>query len=201
MITRNLLLITLAALLSGCGFQLRGTGDTQFALTELDVSARNAYGETVKQVREALENNQVKLSSSAPYHLILTREESKQRAASYSTASRSAEIEQSKTLSYEIRGENQLLLLQNEIEVQSIYTQDQNNIAGSGEEAAQSGQEMQRALVQRLVQSLQLITPQQLGQLQQTAQAKAKADAEALAAASKAERDQPQQSPIEFPNQ
>jgi LPS-assembly lipoprotein len=50
------------------------------------------------------------------------------------------------------------------------------------------------------MQNLQLITPQQLEQLQQTAQAKAKAEAEALAAASKAERDRPQQSPIQIPS-
>ena len=39
MIKRNLLVIGLAGLLGACGFQLRGTGDVQFALKELDVSA------------------------------------------------------------------------------------------------------------------------------------------------------------------
>jgi LPS-assembly lipoprotein len=37
MMKRNLLVIGLAGLLSACGFQLRGTGDVQFALKELDV--------------------------------------------------------------------------------------------------------------------------------------------------------------------
>jgi LPS-assembly lipoprotein len=201
MIKRNLMMVGLAALLSACGFQLRGTGDTHFALTELDVSARNVYGDTVKQVRQVLENNQVKVYDSAPYHLILTRENSSQRTASYTSNSRSAEIQLTDTLDYEIRGANNLLLLQNQLEVQSVYNQDQNNIVGSGQEAVQLGQEMRRQLVQKLAQNLRVITPQQLDQLQQTAAAKAKADADALAAAAKAERDQPQQSPIEIPTE
>jgi LPS-assembly lipoprotein len=199
MIKRNLMVFGLAALLSACGFQLRGSGDTHFALTELDLSARNAYGETVKQVRQVLESNNVKVSSSAPFHLILAREDSQQRTVSYARNSGSAEIELTKTLDYEVRGANNLLLLQNRLEVQSVYAQDQNNITGSGQEAAQLAQEMRRNLVQKLAQNLQMITPQQLEQLQQSAQAKAKADADALAAASKAERDQPQQSPIQIP--
>jgi LPS-assembly lipoprotein len=201
MMKRKLMVIGLAALLSACGFQLRGTGDTHFALTELDLSARNAYGETVKQVRKALENNQVKVTNSAPFHLVLARENSQQRTVSYARNSTGAEIELTNTLDYEIRGENNLLLLQNQVEVQSVYSQDQNNITGSGQEAAQLTQEMRRSLVQKLAQNLQMITPQQLEQLQQTAQAKAKADADALAAARKAERDLPQQSPIQIPTE
>jgi len=200
MIKRNLLVIGLAALLSACGFQLRGTGDSHFALTELNLSARNAYGETVKQVRSALQSSNIKVSSRAPFQLVLSNETSTQRTASFTGNARSAEVELTNTLSYEIRGANNLLLLQNQLEVQSVLAQDQNNIAGSGQEAAQLAQEMRRNLVRKLMQNLQLITPQQLEQLQQTAQAKAKAEAEALAAASKAERDRPQQSPIQIPS-
>jgi LPS-assembly lipoprotein len=200
MIKRNLLVIGLAALLSACGFQLRGTGDSHFALTELNLSARNAYGETVKQVRSALQSNNIKVSSNAPFQLVLSNETSTQRTASFTGNARSAEVELTNTLSYEIRGANNLLLLQNQLEVQSVLSQDQNNIAGSGQEAVQLAQEMRRNLVRKLMQNLQLITPQQLEQLQQTAQAKAKAEAEALAAASKAERDRPQQSPIQIPS-
>jgi LPS-assembly lipoprotein len=199
MIKRNLLLLSLATLLSACGFQLRGTGESHFALKELDVSARNAFGDTVKQVRQVLESNNVKVSSSAPFHLVLAREDSQQRTASYARNSGSAQIEMTNTLDYEIRGADNLLLLENQLEVQNVYNQDQNNITGSGQEAAQLSQEMRRRLVQKLVQNLQLITPQQLEQLQTTAQARAKAEADALAAAAKADRDQPQQSPIEFP--
>lgn len=196
---RNLMVLGLATLLSACGFQLRGTGETHFALTELDVSARNEYGDTVKELRNVLENNHVKIYSGAPYHLVLTREDRQQRTASYTGNARSAEIELNNSLSYEIRGANEMVLLQNQVEVQSTYVQDQNNLAGSEQEAAQLTQEMRRNLVQRLVQNLQQISPQQLEQLQQTQEAKAKADAQALEAARKAQAAQPQQSPLQLP--
>ena len=83
MIKRNLLVMGLAVLLSACGFQLRGTGTNQLSITELDVTARNAYGETVRQLRQVLENSGVKITDSAPYKLVLTSEQESQRAATY----------------------------------------------------------------------------------------------------------------------
>ena len=153
-------------------------------------------------MRNQLENSRVKVSSGAPYHLILTREDSQRRSASYTGAGRSAEIELTNTLDYEIRGANNLLLLQNQQEVQSVYAQDQSNLGGSEQEAVQQTVELRQRLVRNLLQHLQMITPQQLEQLQQAAQAKAdaeaKAAAEAAAAAREAELAQPQQSPLQL---
>ena len=93
MIKRNLLVMGLAILLSACGFQLRGTGTNQLTITELDVTARNAYGDTVRQLRQVLENSGVKLTASAPYKMILTSEKESQRAASYAGNGATAEYE------------------------------------------------------------------------------------------------------------
>ena len=79
MIKRNLLVMGLAVLLSACGFQLRGTGTNELSLKELDVSARNAYGETVTQLRQTLENSGVHVYNGATYKLILTDERETQR--------------------------------------------------------------------------------------------------------------------------
>jgi LPS-assembly lipoprotein len=199
MIKRNLLVIGLATLLSACGFQLRGTGDVQFALKELDVSARNAYGETVNEVREVLQNNDVKVYAGAPYRLVLSNEQENRRAASFTSSARTAEYELTKTLEYEIRGSKDLLLMSDKLEAQSFYTQDGNNLIGGDQEAAQIRQEMNRELIQQLVQRLQQISPAQLDQLQQTAEAKAQAEADALEAARQQQAAQPQQSPIQLP--
>ncbi|WP_277373838.1 LPS assembly lipoprotein LptE [Pseudomonas sp. AA-38] len=203
MMKRNLLVIGLAVLISACGFQLRGTGSTQFALTELNVSARNAYGDTVKQVREALQNNDVKVYAGAPYKLVISRESENRRAASYTSNGRNAEYELTMKIEYEIHGAKDLLLTSNEIEVQNYYLQDSNNLIGSDEEAAQLRRELRREMIQQLVQRLSLVTPEQLDQLQQTAEARAKAEAEAAEAARQAREAQtaPQQSPIELPRQ
>jgi len=90
MMKRNLLVIGLATVLSACGFQLRGTGDTQFALKEINLTARNSYGETYKQLRDLLQSSQVKVSTAAPYTLDLANEQESQRTASYTTNTRSA---------------------------------------------------------------------------------------------------------------
>ncbi|WP_178101896.1 MULTISPECIES: LPS assembly lipoprotein LptE [Pseudomonas] len=203
MMKRNLLVIGLAGLLSACGFQLRGTGDVQFALKELDVTARDAYGDTVQQVREVLEDNDVRVYAGAPYKLVITRETENRRSASYSSGARTAEYELTMALDYEIRGAQNLLLTGNKVEVQNYYQQDDNNLAGSDQEAAQLRSELRREMIQQLTQSLQQITPAQLDQLQQTAEARAKAEAEALEAARRARESQvaPQQSPIELPIQ
>jgi LPS-assembly lipoprotein len=199
MIKRNLLVIGLATLLSACGFQLRGTGDVQFALKELDVSARNAYGDTVKDVRDVLEDNGVRVYPGAPYRLVLSNEQEDRRAASFTSSARTAEYGLTTTLEYEIRGNKDLLLLSDKLEAQGYYTQDSNNLIGGDQEAAQTRQEMKRELIQQLVLRLRQVTPQQLDQLQQTAEAKAEAEAAALEAARQQQATQPQQSPIQLP--
>lgn len=198
---RNLLVIGMAVLLSACGFQLRGTGDMQFALKELNVTARNAYGETVQELREVLEDNGVKVYSGAPYNLVLTRESENRRAASYTSGARTAEYELRMQLNYEIRGSRNLLLTSDKVEVLNYYQQDGNNLTGSDQEAAQLRNELRRELIQQLSRRLQQMTPEQLDQLQQTAEARAKAEAEALEAARQSRQVAPQQSPIQLPIQ
>lgn len=198
-ILTSLALIGLASVLSACGFQLRGLGDTNFALKEVDLTARNAYGETVTQLQQVLEGSGVKVVSRAPYHVILAREDVTSRTVSYTSSARSAENQLTNTLDYEIRGTNNLLLLNGQVQVRKVYVQDENNLVGSDQEAAQIREEMRRDLVQQMAMRLQMITPAQLDELQRKADAKAKAEADAQKAADAAAKAQPQQSPIEFP--
>ena len=200
MMKRNLMVIGLAVLLSACGFQLRGTGTADSALKEIDPSARNAYGDTVKQLRQVLDNSGVNVHLGAPYKLDLTNEKETQRTASFTSSARSAEYELTTSLDYEIRGAKNMLLLKDSLEVQSVYVHDENNLIGSNQESGQLRQEMRRELVQQMVLRLQLITPAQLEQLQQEAEARVQAEAEANAAARRAEQESaPLQSPIQLP--
>ncbi|MDQ3204360.1 MAG: LPS assembly lipoprotein LptE [Pseudomonadota bacterium] len=201
MIKRNLLVMGLAVLLSACGFQLRGTGTTELAIKELDLSARNAYGETVTQLRQMLEGSGVKVYTGAPYKLVLTDEQESQRILSYAGAGRTGEYQVSTVLSYDIRGESNLPLLSDKLEVQKVFIHDGNNLVGSDQEATDVRKQIRRELIQRMMLRLQQLTPTQLDQLQQTAAARAKADADALEAAQKAEAETPRQSPVELPQQ
>lgn len=199
MIKRNLLVMGLAVLLSACGFHLRGTGTTELAIKELDLSARNAYGETVTQLRQVLESSGVNVHPGAPYKLVLVNESETQRAASYAGSSGSAEYQLNNVLSYEILGHNNVSLLNDKLEVQKIYVHDSNNLTGSDEEASEIRREMRRETVQQMVLRLQLLSPAQLDQLQQDADNRAKARADAIEAARRAQEDQPQQSPLQLP--
>ncbi len=201
MIKRNLLVMGLAILLSACGFQLRGTGTNQLTITELDVSARNAYGDTVRQLRQILENSGVKLTANAPYKMVLTSEKETQRAASYSGNGGTAEYQLTNVVNYEILGHNNLTLLSNRVEANKVYLQDGSNIAGANQEGEMIRKEMRRDLVQQLVLRLEQLTPEHLEKLQQQADAKAKAEADAIEAARKAQEETPQQSPLELQNQ
>ena len=201
MIKRNLLVMGLAVLLSACGFQLRGTGTTELAIKELDLSARNAYGETVTQLRQVLESSGVKVYSGAPYKLYLADEQESQRILSYAGAGRTGEYELSMVVSYDIRAQGNLPLLSDKLQVQKVFIHDGNNLVGSDQEANDARKEMRRELIQRMMLRLQQLTPTRLEQLQQTAEAKAKAEADALEAAQKAEAQTPRQSPVELPQQ
>jgi LPS-assembly lipoprotein len=201
MIKRNLLVMGLAVMLSACGFQLRGTGDTALSIKELDISARNAYGPTVKLLTQVVENSGVKVYSGAPYKLVLTNEQETQRNSTYSGAGRTSEYELQTVLNYEIRGDKGVPLLSDKLENVKYYVHDGNNLAGGDEEAVQIRDEMRRDLVQQMVVRLQLLSPAQLDELQQKADAKAKAEADALEAAQRLEDATPKQSPLQLPAQ
>ncbi len=199
MIKRNLMVVGLATLLSACGFQLRGTGDMAFALTEINLTARDAYGATVKELRQTLTNSGVNVHAGAPYTVALTSESIKNRTVSYTGSARSAEYETTMEVTYELRGAKDVVLLQNTVDVQNTYVNDENNLIGSEQESLQLSEELRHELVTQLAQRLQLITPTQLEKLQADADAKAQAEADALEAARKAEAEKPQQSPLQLP--
>ena len=201
MLKRTLAFLSLTLLLTACGFQLRGTGAIQFALQEINVTARDAYGDLAQAVRKRLIANKVNVSATAPYTLNISREAHTQRTASYTAGTRSAEITLTTHADFEILGANNLLLLTEQVEVERTYAYDSNNLGGSTEEAQMLREEMQRELVEQIAMRLQLITPERLDRLQQEAQRKAeiKAEAEARAKQVRDELTAPQQSPIQIP--
>jgi len=199
MIKRNLLVMGLAVMLSACGFQLRGTGTSELSVKEMDVSARDAYGLTVTQLRAVLERSGVNVHTGAPYRLVLTNEKESQRSASYASSNQAAEYELTTVLDYSILGLNNLELMSDKVEVRKTYVRDGSNITGSEQEADIARQEMRRDLVNAMVMRLQMLTPPQLDQLQHEADERAKAEAAALEAARRQQAETPQQSPLEVP--
>lgn len=200
MLKRSLTVLGLAFLLTACGFNLRGTGTTQMALTELDFAARDAFSTLSKQVKESLVHNKVSVSSSAPFTLYLGLEENSKRTASFTAGTRSAEYTLTSAVSYELRSGNLPALLKDSVEVQRTYAHNQDNVTGSGQEEALLREEMRRDLVMQLMMRLQAVTPAQLQDLQQQTQRRQDAEIQAREAAIRAQQfDEPQQSPISLP--
>ncbi len=193
MVKRSLAVIGLSMLLSACGFHLRGLEATDFALQSLDVQARDSHGDLQRQVTQALQNGGVQVSGTAPFILDLARQETRERAVSYTSAARSAEYEITSQLTYRILGRNGQPLLTDAIEVQKVYVRDSNNLVGSEREAQQLRDEMNRELTQQLAHRLRLVTPAELERLQHEAQLRARAEAEAL----RQQRDVPDQAPLQ----
>lgn len=201
MIKRTAMMAGMVLLLSACGFQLRGTGMDDFALKEINLQARNSHGETVRELEQLLKNNDVRVHEGARYTLDLVREQTRQRTASYTSSARSAEYELTSILDYQFRGPQNTVLLEDSIEVQKVYVHDSSNLIGSDQEANQLRSEMRRELLQQLNMRISGITPAQLDQLQQTAEARQRAEAEAIEAQRQQQVSQPQQSPVELPIQ
>ncbi|MCL7462441.1 LPS assembly lipoprotein LptE [Pseudomonas sp. NW5] len=179
----GLLLVILATLLSACGFQLRGTAGNDFAVQELDLRARNAYGELNRDLRQLLESRGVRISPDAAWRLVLVNETQNQRTASVTRSARSAEYELTTILDFELRDRADLLLLADRLEVQKVYVQDDSNLIGSSQEAAQLRREMRRELVQQMSLRLQQLTQERLEQLQRDAEQRAEARRAATPAA------------------
>lgn len=166
------LLLASAALLSACGFHLRGNADYTFATQTLDVKARDAYGETARALRNQLENNGVHLQADAPYRLVLTNESENQRVLSHNGAARSAEYELTSHLDFELRDRANLVLLSDQLQAWKTYVYDDSNLVSSNEEAQRLRGEIRQELLQQLLQRLQQLTPAQLAKRQADAEAR-----------------------------
>lgn len=182
MIKRTVAIAGLSLLLGACGFQLRGTDNTQFALPELDVQARDAYGDTAGDLKRTLENSGVRVHTGAPFTLDLVRERTDRRAVSYTRSARTAEYELTRELAYQIRGARDLVLLEGSVEVQKVYVHDSSNVTGTDQESLQLQKEMRRDLVQQLALRLRHLTPAELERRQAEAEARAQREARALEA-------------------
>ncbi|KXU38892.1 hypothetical protein AXE65_11290 [Ventosimonas gracilis] len=172
-------LLCVIGLLSACGFHLRGMDASQFAISEIAIEARNRYGQTAKQLQEALQKRQVEVRAGAFPTLVLVEEKQSSRALGRGGSAQTNEIELLLELDWQLLGKNRLLLSEDSLQVRRIYLQDDNNIAAGSGEQDQLEVEMRRELIEQLLLRLQALTPQTLDSWQRRAEQK-QAEEEAL---------------------
>ena len=200
MLKRTITVLSLAFLMTACGFHLRGTGTTQMALSELNFAARDALSPLGKQTKESLINNKVEVSRSAPFTLYIGPEENSKRTASFTAGTRSAEYTLTSAVTYELRSGKLPALIKDRVEVKRTYAYNQDNVTGSSQEEALLREEMRRDLVMQLMMRLQAVNATQLQELKTQAERKEQAQAQAREAAIREQQaNEPQQSPIKFP--
>jgi len=146
-------------LLVGCGFQLRGTGESAAQLQVLDVSATNAYGQLVRVMRQTLSSQGVVVDpvDGAPYQLQLLGERAVRRAVSTTSQISVAEYALRLEVDFELfdhAGESLLPL--STISTERIYSFDRNNFGGSSEEEAMLNQEMQVDIVNQIIRRVEV---------------------------------------------
>lgn len=178
----HLLTLSLAVVLSACGFQLRGTGSFDFAVKELRFSSDDRMAPLAQALQERLQAQGVSLSQSAEYSLHLGREEQSRRTVSFTAGTRNAEHLLTSSVRYEIRHASLPALISEQAEVQRSLAYNENHVSASSEEANLLREEMRQELVMQLMMRLQALQPAQLDLLRDKAQQRADAEAAARAA-------------------
>ncbi len=162
------LLIGFGLALSGCGFHLRGTGVDNVELEELQLSARNSYGQLYRNIRQALIIDGVTISESAPYHLQLVEERLDKTAVTYTSRATPAEFELVTSLTFQITDERSRPLVGPEtLRTQRIFVNDTDNLTGTSEEEDLLRREMRDDLTRQLLFRLSSLSESELSAREQ----------------------------------
>jgi len=151
-----LLVVLVAALLAGCGFQLRGT-DLRSSVTRAYVEAAPRHGYEAP-LRLALERAGVELLDVQAEDALVVElfdERRSRRSVSVSGSAVAAEFEVLMGVRYGVRdGAGRQLIEPQWLERERVYRADRDNILGSSEERALLEREMRDDLIQQIIRSL-----------------------------------------------
>jgi LPS-assembly lipoprotein len=162
------LMIAALLVLAGCGFQLRGTGVDSISLTELTISAPDRNSPTYLQLREALEDDDVRLTDDADFTLQVLGETHDRVALSYTGRASAAEVEIQHNLSFQITERQARPLVGPEtLSVRRVYINDRDNIVGTAEEEELLRREMRRDMVRQMLFRLSSLSENELAARQQ----------------------------------
>ncbi|NRB38762.1 MAG: hypothetical protein HRU20_09895 [Pseudomonadales bacterium] len=74
-----ILLSLLCAVITGCGFQLKGANTIEGALSQVSITGKDSYGDTGIAVKQAAERNAMELNAQAPWTIDLRSERISER--------------------------------------------------------------------------------------------------------------------------
>ena len=153
-------LACVALLLSGCGFQLRGTLDLPPAWEELYLSSNSPNSELSRAVRDRAERAGINWRDrdEANFVIRVGDERFERRNLTIGTNARAAEFELEMTASLAVIDDSGTELMPpTDISVFRIFTNDPENIAGKAEEARLTREEMREDLAQQMLRKLRFL--------------------------------------------
>jgi LPS-assembly lipoprotein len=155
-------LIIMAALLSGCGFALRGTAALPVELQTLYLESLDPGTEILREMRRVLQNNQITLlqaPAAESYRLGIGEEQNTERALSVNANARAGEYELTMSLPFQLRQGGTILLGPETLQTSKVYLADPENAVAKNEEAQQIRSEMRRELAQQIIRRLEAVSP------------------------------------------
>lgn len=158
------LLLCTCAVVTACGFQLRGYTPIPDSLSVLHLQANNRT-ETVRTLETLLRGNGVELVDNvdqAPYELKVLNESHRRRAVSLSSSAQTEEYELRSSLRFTIADQDQNILVPpTEVYTERVYRYDENNVNAKAEEEALLRREMQTNLAQQVIRRYLALAKQQ----------------------------------------
>ncbi|MGK2914368.1 MAG: LPS assembly lipoprotein LptE [Porticoccaceae bacterium] len=155
--TLRLLALFTASLVSGCGWHLRGGSDVP-ALGSIHISAQNARGELVENLRDALRGGGVKLTDNAgdaDYKLIILEQRSDSRTATVNVGARIAELMLTEEADFIVLNRaGEPALARSTASVERIFEYTENNALASDDETLLIKREMQTDLANQIINRL-----------------------------------------------
>lgn len=154
----------LVSLVSACGWQLRGTTNLPDDLTSLYVSAEDAHGALITEVKQQLKAQKVTVAttaSAAPYTLAILEEENDRRTAGVGSDALTSAYEITLKAEYEIRAANGAVLAPATTATTTrTYNYSASNASSAAQEEAILLREMRRDIAQQMLRRLQTLSTQ-----------------------------------------
>ena len=156
-VARVVIVAVIALVISGCGFQLRGTGQTTILLESVYLNAIDNSGALARELIDSLEQSGVEFTSNgnAQVRIRLDRERFSRRPVSTTGQINVAEYELTLEVGFEVltRG-GDVLIPPTRIRTERIYTFDSSSLVGSNEEESLLNEEMRRDVIGQLLQRI-----------------------------------------------
>lgn len=150
--TKAILLSALTAMISACGFQLRGAQEVSEDKRQVTLITGNADQQLIRGLRRDMKFNGITEASDAPYQLQIVNQRYHRRAATISRNSDVDEYEISLTVTMLV-ADKQGKPLTSDIRIQRerIYSYDKNAAAASSEQEALLKRELYNSVVQSML--------------------------------------------------